>query len=237
MSCFLQNLWQMVRHSNYRATNLYQLWLVDFFKQLFSLKKKKNPKLFHVVFSANSSECAGKCVGKWFLEAVRLKWKSVMGYLFDRDFLWMWVGREWQLWPLQLSSTCPLSLIALVPLPRTPMSPHPLQQKDLLEEEMVVGHLFYDFFAIFLTPPSHPVWFSALLRHRDLGGGGGTIYIVAWEWRPCGPFCCEVGWGSCDRGRGGLPFVPASRVGFSSHRPGGPQGAEAPDAGQRWGNV
>lgn len=52
---------------------------------------------------------------------------------------------------------------------------------------MVVGHLFYDFFAIFLTPPSHRVWFSALLRHRELWGGAPFISLPGNE-GPVAPF-------------------------------------------------
>ena len=53
---------------------------------------------------------------------------------------------------------------------------------------------------------------SFLPRPRE---SGATIYIVAWELRPRGPFCCEVGWGSGGWGRGrgageGCPlFQPA----------------------------
>lgn len=73
------------------------------------------------------------------------------------------------------------------------LSPPPT--KDLLdEEEEVGGDLFYDFFAIFLSP--HPFGFQAHLFLLRLRESGATIYIVAWELRPRGPFCCEVGWGS-----------------------------------------
>lgn len=149
---------------------------------------------------------------------------------------WMCERGVWQFWPLWLPPTCPLSPLAAVssaPTPPCPLSP--VQQKDLLE----LGGRWREALSWLLCH------FSSLrtpfgFRPRSiLWSRGATIYIVAWEWRPHGPFCCEVGWGSSGWGRGrGLPFVPASGVGFSSHRHGAQrEGAEVPAAWQGWGNV
>lgn len=94
------------------------------------------------------------------------------------------------------------------------MSPHPKQQKDLLDEEEEVGATSFMTSLPFFSPP-FPLGLQAhsfLPRPRE---SGATIYIVAWELRPRGPFCCEVGWGSSGWGRGrgageGCPlFQPA----------------------------
>lgn len=109
-----------------------------------------------------------------------------------------------------------LSFVSSHPGPVTPPSPRHHQQKDLAdeEEEEVGGHLFYDFFAIFFSSLLFGFQAHSFLP-RPPETGGATIYIVAWELRPRGPLCCEVGWGSGGWGRGrgageGCPlFQPA----------------------------
>lgn len=96
------------------------------------------------------------------------------------------------------------------PVTPTPLSPRQHQQKDLWDEEGEGrGHLFYDF-SLLLGFQAH----SFLPRPPE--SGGHHLYRCLGIKAPWPPL---LGGGQGARGRGGLPFVPASRVGFSSHRP------------------
>lgn len=87
----------------------------------------------------------------------------------------------------------------------------------------------------FFSPPP-PIRFSGpFVPASSLGVGGHHLYRCLGIKAPW-PLLLRGGlgqrWlGQGARGKGGLPFVPASRVGFSSHRPGGRRGgARAPAA-------
>lgn len=170
------------------------------------------------------------------------EWVSVSLYdgisVFDMDFQWMCGGGGWRFWPLWFSPTCPLSLLALVPSPSTPMCPQPRRQWDLLGEKEEVGCTSFMTSLPFFSS-STPFDFQSLSHPRE---SGATIYIVVWELRPRGPFCCEVGCGSGGWGRGrgaeeGCPlFQPAEWASVPTEL-GGRGEAPAPAAWQRWGNV
>lgn len=93
------------------------------------------------------------------------------------------------------------------------------------------GHLFYDFFAIFFLLP--PFRFSGPFVPASSSGVGGHHLYSCLGIKAPWPLLLRGGlgqrWlGQGARGRGGLPFVPASRVGFSSHRPGSRRGGPGP---------
>lgn len=93
------------------------------------------------------------------------------------------------------------------------------------------GHLFYDFFAIFFLLP--PFRFSGPFVPASSSGVGGHHLYRCLGIKAPWPLLLRGGlgqrWlGQGARGRGGLPFVPASRVGFSSHRPGSRRGGPGP---------
>lgn len=122
----------------------------------------------------------------------------------------VWRRRLEVVTPMTLSD---LSFVSSRPGPpsSTPMCPQPHQQWDLLGEKEEVGcNSFMTSLPFFSS--STPFDFQSLSHPRE---SGATIYIVAWELRPRGPFCCEVGCGSGGWGRGrgaeeGCPlFQPA----------------------------
>ncbi len=161
---------------------------------------------------------------------------------FDREFWWMCWGGGWQLWPLPLCPpTCPLSLLTLVPSPPTPLSPHPHQQKDLLDEEVeVVGGT--SFMTSLPCPPS-PIRFSGPFVPASSSGVGGHHLYRCLGIKAPWPLLLRGGlgqrWlGQGARGRGGLLFVPACRVELQFPQTWEPTGGpRAPAAWQRWGNV
>lgn len=124
----------------------------------------------------------------------------------------------------------------------SPCSPHPLSPplRPLTPANkgtswrrgglVVWGHLFYASFAIFLP---QPIRFSGpFVLASSSGVGGHHLYRCLGIKAPWpllllgGPGQWWLGQGP--RGRGGLPFVPGSGVGFSSHRPGDRRGAPHP---------
>lgn len=205
----------------------------------------------NVCTSVSVGSCVLKCVRNRLLlkdlspsKGRRLNWlwASVIVYdgisVFDTEFQWLYGGGGWRLWPLWLSPTCPLSLLTPVPSPSTPMCPQPHQQWDLLGEKEEVGcNSFMTSLPFFSS--STPFDFQSLSHPLE---SGATIYIVAWELRSRGPFCCEVGCGSGGWGRGraaeeGCPlFQPAEWASVPTEL-GGWGEAPAPAAWQRWGNV
>lgn len=205
----------------------------------------------NVCTSVSVGSCVLKCVRNRLLlkdlspsKGRRLNWlwASAIVYdgisVFDTEFQWLYGGGGWRLWPLWLSPTCPLSLLTPVPSPSTPMCPQPHQQWDLLGEKEEVGcNSFMTSLPFFSS--STPFDFQSLSHPLE---SGTTIYIVAWELRSRGPFCCEVGCGSggCGRGRAaeeGCPlFQPAEWASVPTEF-GGWGEAPAPAAWQRWGNV
>lgn len=205
----------------------------------------------NVCTSVSVGSCVLKCVRNRLLlkdlspsKGRRLNWlwASVIVYdgisVFDTEFQWLYGGGGWRLWPLWLSPTCPLSLLTPVPSPSTPMCPQPHQQWDLLGEKEEVGcNSFMTSLPFFSS--STPFDFQSLSHPLE---SGATIYIVAWELRSRGPFCCEVGCGRGGWGRGraaeeGCPlFQPAEWASVPTEL-GGWGEAPAPAAWQRWGNV
>lgn len=158
----------------------------------------------------------------------------------ERDCIWwdlcVWYGVSVAVWRRRLEVVTPVTLSDLSFVSSHPGSltihPHVPSAPPTMGPPGWEGgggvQLFYDFFAIFLF--LHPIRFSVPVSSS--GVGGHHLYRclgikVPW------PLLLRGGlwqrWlGQGASGRGGLPFVPASRVGFSSHRTWGLRGGPSP---------